>query len=1314
MTSVNLLPLREIVIPKPTRPNLVENLVDALANPDRTVRDYLFTSSIRGYFDRIFQDIKEGRGGGYWVQAEYGGGKTHFLATLLSLLGDADGATKEKTWGAVGDSGMRSEWESLIRPRRVLGAQLSLMGTAPVLGAQQPKLVELIDRAVVGALTARGMNDPGIGAGAEVLRAFAGLDPAIRAAIEGAFVDAQGMSVNEGVAEVGEVETAVALLKAAEAKGIALTVNLQTQDHFRQVLAQLQSLGFEGLIVVIDEYYSRQGVLSAEQLLEDGSTLETIGYQLGRSQGLPIYLVVASQAEIPAKLGERVDSFVLLRDRDQEYSQIVCKRIMDYHATVEEQAVLYHGHFSRSFQFLRRSGEAETRLIFPFQPAVFRFLRELVSSPRVQSLPSARFAIGSAYDALTQPGALDVTRFLTPSDLLVGSLADALLEGRELADWAAALRQARDYVDATDWSPASFQALASRLLNHLFLHSIVSDGYQNVDQIVEATLVAHPAGLLSSRQIAQTILRQLQNCEQIESKDGSWRFASKVSAGQQFEPLFQSTRRKIQRTDPRIRQGWVELLTAPVSATAGAQTYLSPLVSGINVAADYCGISFPGRAVYGQGNLSKHLGDLERIKEAERVRIVIVGEPLTSPPLITDPAIAVVAPGELPEAAVDDLRGLLACGEIRADYELRVEQGAEHIVAQADAKARDLTKAIIGRQKEAFRSGEICTKDGLPLQPKHLFSDTLAAGLTALAQQLAKSAYDKASAILNTQHIKKARLTAADASKVFDAVFGGVQEPKSKGAAEQFGALLGLASPNDPAKLTANAGPGPDALAQEIAKAPTTSAAELYDVFCSEPYGLPSYVVDLLIFACVGLAKPCALEVRPAAGVAFVTRDRRTTAQPVRSSQLRLIQWPEKGLRGCVIQQSKEITWNDFAPVAQAIDPARFILTTVQSEIDAQEKEMSARLRDIGAQTADVRATLDALANAGGGKPDDSALQALQRLRGLASLGDAFSREATLAYVRQTWDEANPVAIKADIEKLRFLTQLVGEGAKLSGDLTWYRSLLIEKPAAMHGEMEISQALLPLEYLTSGPGQLASGKKALSELRAAYMAKLRPAHQEFVLWQARQRDAMTRAERRLPTLGRLNRIRQLGPPDLPDAEREVNRIRPALEPCQSGNELDIGSGLACVSCRFRLGQMDGLQPVGERAEKEVNDAIKRRTSSLAQGLIAEAIRAAGDQDLTAILLAAQAGQVEKIIEGDLLSDELVNRLNRVLARAKQQTVPAAQVYEFLAECPHITEANLEDWLARLRRTLLAAIEDAKQQNPGQEVTLLLRSAKNGD
>jgi hypothetical protein len=79
--------LDKIITVKPepqTTPSLAQAITRAKAC--ETVGDYHFTPSLRAHFQRVFECIVHRKGQGFWVQAEYGAGKTHFLGTLIDLL----------------------------------------------------------------------------------------------------------------------------------------------------------------------------------------------------------------------------------------------------------------------------------------------------------------------------------------------------------------------------------------------------------------------------------------------------------------------------------------------------------------------------------------------------------------------------------------------------------------------------------------------------------------------------------------------------------------------------------------------------------------------------------------------------------------------------------------------------------------------------------------------------------------------------------------------------------------------------------------------------------------------------------------------------------------------------------------------------------------------------------------------------------------------------------------------------------------------------------------------------------------------------
>lgn len=90
------LPIRDLVVQKPRPKTTLSLLPSFREDAQQTVESYIFTDTIRSHFETILDTVARGVGQGIWVQAEYGAGKTHFLATLASLLADSSGALWEK------------------------------------------------------------------------------------------------------------------------------------------------------------------------------------------------------------------------------------------------------------------------------------------------------------------------------------------------------------------------------------------------------------------------------------------------------------------------------------------------------------------------------------------------------------------------------------------------------------------------------------------------------------------------------------------------------------------------------------------------------------------------------------------------------------------------------------------------------------------------------------------------------------------------------------------------------------------------------------------------------------------------------------------------------------------------------------------------------------------------------------------------------------------------------------------------------------------------------------------------------------------
>jgi hypothetical protein len=90
----------------------------------QTVSDYLFTPALQGHFKRIFDCVVNRKGQGFWVQAEYGAGKTHFLGTLVDVLVWRDLGV----WDHLRDQELRTDYSGALSKAKWFPVAFSLRG----------------------------------------------------------------------------------------------------------------------------------------------------------------------------------------------------------------------------------------------------------------------------------------------------------------------------------------------------------------------------------------------------------------------------------------------------------------------------------------------------------------------------------------------------------------------------------------------------------------------------------------------------------------------------------------------------------------------------------------------------------------------------------------------------------------------------------------------------------------------------------------------------------------------------------------------------------------------------------------------------------------------------------------------------------------------------------------------------------------------------------------------------------------------------------------------------------------------------------
>jgi hypothetical protein len=122
---MSLRELSRLMEPKPepqTTPSLSQSIEQG--NAEACVSEYYMTPALREHFKKVFECVVHRKGQGFWVQAEYGAGKTHFLAVLINLLMWRD----QGVWQRLLDNELKKDYDGPLSKLRMFPVAFSLRG----------------------------------------------------------------------------------------------------------------------------------------------------------------------------------------------------------------------------------------------------------------------------------------------------------------------------------------------------------------------------------------------------------------------------------------------------------------------------------------------------------------------------------------------------------------------------------------------------------------------------------------------------------------------------------------------------------------------------------------------------------------------------------------------------------------------------------------------------------------------------------------------------------------------------------------------------------------------------------------------------------------------------------------------------------------------------------------------------------------------------------------------------------------------------------------------------------------------------------
>ncbi len=555
---MNRLPLSDLVVQKP-RPETTLSLVPAVREQAaEMVGSYVFTDTIRHHFTEILDAVARGHGQGFWVQAEYGAGKTHFLAALASLLANHQG----DAWRLVQDPEV-TRYQPRLHESRLFPVVISLrgMGNADALTGRS-LLDVILEDGFQPALAQAGLDDQVQLVAADDYIAWLEhqTSPAIRQDVE-TYVrsrtgqSTQALRADEGAQTLARWIAAYCQDNAIDPK-IAAGVKHRLAHIYRQIVSR-QPARFDGLLVVIDEYEGwEKAHASPAARAHDEDVLETLAYLLPRDLGYRVYTIVASQSAVPAKLqgGQTGDRFIniplLASANERDYDVIVSRRVRgldeDHGPDIEEHFLYVREHFD----FANPLTLAEFRDIFPFQPRCFEVVRHITA----RDLPTARSGITILHEVVNDAGLLNGLELIRVADLLHSPhLVDDCLATPVYHEAYNAYKVARDALPTLELD-ASDQPLAQAVLDTLFLWHLAYQEYPralSLKELAQATLTT--SDFLRAEDNVAYVLGQMQSLRQVHFEGQHASFVPAGGEGASVVTLFNEYRRRAQ-ANPYERQ----------------------------------------------------------------------------------------------------------------------------------------------------------------------------------------------------------------------------------------------------------------------------------------------------------------------------------------------------------------------------------------------------------------------------------------------------------------------------------------------------------------------------------------------------------------------------------------------------------------------------------------------------------------------------------------------------------------------------------------------------------------------------------------
>lgn len=1296
--------LQNLIVLKPMPRDVTLSLTRSFDDPQETVETYWFTDTIREYFERILDLAAQGRGQGFWIEAEYGAGKTHFLATLACLLAHAD---DETLWQQVKDDAVRN-YRRRLAAQRLFPVVLSLKGQSSVDETSGHRLLNVLEREGFSqAVKQAGLQGKvQITSTDELLAWFEEREAGLRATIE-RYVEAEtGTTPEDYASSYGRRALAETIRRYCDANDIQPRTSASVKERLLHLFNQLTSPGlvgkgiqpYTGLLVVIDEweFWQRLHPAGSAAAAHDEEVLETLSFVMAKDLGMPVLTLVGSQTAVPAKLrggqlGDRFINMPLLRDAgEREYDVIVSHRVRELEPERTPEINQYYDYYVGQFEFAKNLDRQTFLETFPFQPRCFEVVRKVTA----RDLPTARSGIYILHQTLDNAAALSRNTLLIASDLLHSPHLQEALSTTVYKEAAGAYRTALEAMPSLDLDEDD-RPLADKILKTLFLWHLA---YLEVPQpmsltdLVEATLTS--SDFLRKEDVIALVLNKMSVLPQIEFKDGNAHF---IVAGVGVEPFFVKFDRFTRQVTDRheMQRAWQDSLFFSPVETGGEPSLFGQFERDKRKSFKVTQrrIEYPGEVMIATRWRAEYGQPLQAENKHFRVVILTQIETVNSADL-QDPRIAVLVPGALTNDEFEAAREYLAAQMMTDDYRHRVGQEAEEMREEIRLHKRpEVIRNLMGTQQRVFRAGRVVTQRDLGIDAAEVFSQpNNDRRLEYVVDKLLTSAYSN----LPLAHGQLRRdFSAKDAGKIFDGFFSAHPGKAEESAMANYSVGLGLARAENPKRFVPEDAAAMKLIGQMLEDAGGGELAtwRVFEKLSGPPYGLPYALINLYLLCFVRHNQDPVVNL---------------ILKPEHRLRLRSGDPPPRGMlsRGSVVQlawNSSLERWLDFlAPTPdvwpQVVPFGRVLRDDLVvgmdiSDVEEQQAKLAEVLVNLSDRVEGTTRQLDLLQSVFSRSlpPDDQ--QALSRVK-VVSQADHYES----FYTRLSETYTQPEALQEDVAAFERLSGLAAATAEIQTVKSYLDQM---EPGALPPELVTErmaiQGQLNLGTLTAQPHTWPSIQAQFEQLRTRYRNVYQIHHRDTYKAIQQIREELADLPRRLNALKLLNGVEALGHPLSQDLASHYKNMTSQLKVCEMGvSDVNVQTSPVCEACRLPLSRQAPLDEA-QRLHRDLEAALGEQLRRLKTEAIRKVLAQSEADRMTQLVKAIELSSMDGLV--DVLDENLVTFIAETLELQGVGTVPTNLLQRLADQYPVLAKKDVPAFMKALNMLLEQAFADAQAQHP---------------